>query len=84
MKAEEDEVWDTMETVTEKTKKRAAQKDEATVTGVDVKKKKKLVKKWFPMDIFIILYTVCHVLSKTVSAVAKNKLKPERLFNMDI
>lgn len=45
MKAEEDEVWDTMETVMEKTKKRAAQKDEATVTGVDVKKKKKLVKK---------------------------------------
>ncbi len=36
------------------------------------------------MDIFIILYTVCHVLSKTVSAVAKNKLKTERLFNMDI
>lgn len=45
MKAEEDEVWDTMETVTEKTKKRAAQKDEATVTEVDGKKKRKLVKK---------------------------------------
>ncbi len=40
MKAE-DEIWDTMETVTEKTKKRAAQKDEATVTGVDVKKERK-------------------------------------------
>lgn len=45
VKAEEDEVWDTMETVTEKTKKRAAQKDEATVTEVDGKKKRKLVKK---------------------------------------
>ncbi|RXN06885.1 WD repeat-containing 74-like protein [Labeo rohita] len=47
VKAEEekDEVWDNMETVTEKTKKRAAQKDEASVTGVDGKKKRKLVKK---------------------------------------
>lgn len=45
VKAEEDEVWDTMETVMEKTKKRAAQKGETTVTGVDGKKKRKLVKK---------------------------------------
>lgn len=45
MKAEEDEVWDTMEKVTEKTKKRTAQKDETAVIGVDGKKKRKLVKK---------------------------------------
>ncbi|XP_052464104.1 WD repeat-containing protein 74-like [Carassius gibelio] len=45
VKAEEDEVWDTMETVTEKAKKRAAQKDEATVTGVDANKEKKASKK---------------------------------------
>lgn len=47
MKAEEeeDEVWNTMETVTEKAKKRAAQKDEATVTGLDGEKKRKLIKK---------------------------------------
>lgn len=44
MKAEEDEVWDTMETVTEKTKKRAAQKGETTVIGAGGKKKRKLVK----------------------------------------
>lgn len=43
VKAEEDEVWDTMETVTEKTKKRAAQKAE-TAVNVDGKKKRKLVK----------------------------------------
>uniref|UniRef100_A0A8C2EXV3 WD repeat-containing protein 74 n=1 Tax=Cyprinus carpio TaxID=7962 RepID=A0A8C2EXV3_CYPCA len=42
---EEDEVWDTMETVTEKSKKRAAQKDKATATGVDGEKKRKLIKK---------------------------------------
>ncbi|XP_056323085.1 WD repeat-containing protein 74 [Danio aesculapii] len=42
---EEDEVWDNMETVTEKTKKRAAEKDEAAVTGADGKKKRKQVKK---------------------------------------
>lgn len=49
MKAEEDkdedEVWDTMETVTEKSKKRPAEKEKAAVTGVDGKKKKKLAKK---------------------------------------
>lgn len=42
---EEDEVWDNMETVTEKTKKRAVEKDEAAVSGVDGKKKRKQVKK---------------------------------------
>lgn len=42
---EEDEVWDNMETVTEKTKKRAAEKDEAAVTGADGKKKRKQVNK---------------------------------------
>ncbi|XP_056592589.1 WD repeat-containing protein 74 [Triplophysa dalaica] len=42
---DEDEVWDTMETVTEKSKKRPAEKEKAAVTGVDGKKKKKLAKK---------------------------------------
>lgn len=40
-----DEVWDTMETVTEKSKKRAAQKEEAVVTGEKGKKKRKVAKK---------------------------------------
>ncbi|XP_051973617.1 WD repeat-containing protein 74-like [Xyrauchen texanus] len=42
---EEDEVWDTMETVTEKSKKRVAQNDEAAVPRVEGKKKRKVAKK---------------------------------------
>lgn len=47
MKAEEDEdeVWDTMETVTEKSKKRPAENEKAAVIAVDGKKKRKVAKK---------------------------------------
>ncbi|XP_051971421.1 WD repeat-containing protein 74-like [Xyrauchen texanus] len=45
VKGEEDEVWDTMETVTEKTKKRTTQSEEAAVSGVEGKKKRKVAKK---------------------------------------
>jgi len=68
VKAEEDEVWDTMETVTEKTKKRAAQNGETTVDGVDGKKKRKLVKnsvKWFIKDFFLIILYTLDVMTKT-------------------
>lgn len=41
----EDEVWNTMEMVTEKSKKRPAQTEKAAVTVVDEKKKRKVAKK---------------------------------------
>lgn len=43
--AEEDEVWDAMETVTDKTKKRANEEPEAVVTEAESKKKRKMAKK---------------------------------------
>jgi len=42
---EDDEVWDAMETVTEKTKRRANQEPEADSTEAEAKKKRKVAKK---------------------------------------